>query len=392
MDRSEDQEITMYESPSSFRATRKSFACWQRFVKKANASIGSTMTAATSMLGSLDGEFEENDDDSFCPWEDLEEDSFLNSSSSFKPSNLPVHIDDISVSSTGSMDLTQLQQHIERLHYMEPYESFHSSYDLGHVLGQGAFGSVHKCFAKESDITDSFAVKAVPMDKYNHDEIEILQDLEDCPNIVQVKDVFHHLEETYIVMEEIAGGELLQRIITKESYTEAEAKVLFKTLLETVKFCHEHGIAHCDIKPENILLIDPQDDTSIKLVDFGLAKRFRHHDGTVERIFKMEGSAEYAAPEVFNRSDDDAAGYDERCDIWSCGVVLYVMLGGYAPFEADTPEDVLRVVGEGKFKFHKHFWKHISKEAKVLIAKMIQVDPDKRCSLDEALASSWFEM
>ena len=395
MDKSTKSDMMMNDSPMTFRGNKRTFACWSRFMKKANASIGSTMTAATSMLDSINGDLEDGDDESWCSWEGHDEDCILDISSSYKcQDHQPLHLDDISVSSCGSIDLAQLEHsHSEHhQHCLEPFESFHASYNVGHILGHGAFGSVHKCFPKESDSTDSFAVKAVPMDRYNHDEIEILQDLKKCPNVVQIKDVFHHTEGSYIVMEEIAGGELLERIATKQCYAESEAKVLFKTLLQTVKFCHEQGIAHCDIKPENILLQDKDNDVSIKLVDFGLAKRFRHRDGTFERFFDMQGSAEYAAPEVFNRSESDGIGYDERCDIWSCGVVLYVLLAGYAPFEADTTEEMLRLVGEGKFKFHKRYWKHISKEAKNLIDQMMQIDPEKRCSLDEALASSWLHI
>ncbi|CAB9502501.1 MAP kinase-activated protein kinase 2 (Fragment) [Seminavis robusta] len=402
------------ESPMTQRNSRKSFGCWQRVMKKANASLGSTMTAATSMLGSLDGEFDFDEEDSLCMWDDDyyygtttddddELDQTIGGSSSKRHRNSSLSLPQHHSHLDESMDLTDLQFLPRQLQRQEKplvgryngvdEESFHASYDLGEALGEGAFGSVHKCYPANGS-EDAYAVKSVPMDKYNHEEIEILDELKECPTIVQLKDVFHESDESFIVMEEIQGGELLERIAEKECYSEEEAKVLFKTLLETVLYCHQRGIAHCDIKPENILLQSQDDDTTMKLVDFGLAKRFRHddEDGTIERIFDMHGSAEYAAPEVFNRPEDDTEiGYDERCDIWSCGVVLYVLLGGYAPFEADTSDEMIKVVGKGKFKFHKRYWKHVSRDAKLLIAKMMQVKPDKRCTLEEALASPWFD-
>lgn len=272
--------------------------------------------------------------------------------------------------------------------------SFHASYDLGKSLGEGAFGTVWQCSSKSKSSDgrpqESLAVKSVPAAKYNDTEIEILEMLEDCPHIVKVEDVIHDFDESFIIMKEQQGGDLLDRLGKKEVYTEAEAKVLFKTVLETVQFCHNRGVAHCDIKSENILLTHTDDDTTMQLADFGLSKIFRHPDGTREPLLPTDGSAEYAAPEVFNRGDGDEDGYDERCDIWSCGVLLYLLLGGYPPFEGDSPWDTIRNVGRGKYKFHSRYWKGISLDAKILIAKMMQVNPDNRCTLDEALASPWF--
>ena len=287
----------------------------------------------------------------------------------------------------GSLEFSDLLEHSETTG--EPVSCFHASYDVGKELGEGAFGTVWQCSLK-SDSSSALAVKSVPAEKYNEEEIEILDMLQDCPHIVKVEDVIHDFQESYIIMKELEGGDLLNRIGKKVVYTEAEAKVLFRTVLETVQFCHERGVAHCDIKSENILLMHKDDDTTIQLADFGLAKRFLRPDGSKERLHKMDGSAEYSAPEVFNREEDDEDGYDERCDIWSCGVLLYLLLGGYPPFEADSPMRIIRKVGLGKYKFHNKYWKEISLDAKILIATMMQVNPDNRCTLDEALASPWF--
>lgn len=364
----------------------------------------------TTLLTSLNEDLEYGDDDS-AAWaaeEELEQsqqgESPFRPPEYAEPTNDDFHqgLDEDFTCSSHSMDMLELMNPAQQSQLEEVDEegstgtsqSFHDSFEMDKALGEGAFGTVHRCYELTHDGRKKrtpFAVKAVPMDKYNHDEIEILDELMECPTITQIKDVFYENDQSYIVMEEMEGGELLDRISEKEFYTEMEAKILFRTLLETIQFCHSRGIAHCDIKPENILLRYKDEDTSMQLADFGLAKRFATHDGRRIQLFDMNGSAEYAAPEVFNRPEDDDWGYDERCDIWSCGIVLYILLAGYAPFDSDSPYETIRKVGTGKFKFHRHYWKHISLEAKILIVKMLQVNPDERCSLEEALESPWFD-
>jgi serine/threonine protein kinase len=370
--RPQDPTTTVVMVPST---TKRKFGLWSRRANNSFGSYGSALTASTSKLGSIDEDVQ-NDD-----WEDLNDSMYY----SCKSRSLSGYDDDdVSI---GSMEMDELG---DGSHYQLDC-SFHESYNLGETLGKGAFGSVNKCYMKDgSSLDGSLAVKSVAAEHYNPEEIEILEHLSDCPTIVQIKDVFHEQDETYIVMEEVQGGELLERIGQKLCYEEEEAKVLFRTLLETVQFCHDRGIAHCDIKPENILLQYKDDDTSIKLTDFGLAKCFLNEDGTKRRLFDMQGSAEYAAPEVFNRPEDDTqVGYDERCDIWSCGVLLYVLLAGYAPFEADNADDMILEVAKGKFKFHKRYWKNTSRAARNLITHMMRVDPEERCTLEEALAHPW---
>lgn len=355
--------------------------------KKELSSLNSTITAETMASSSLEEDIEsyDYDEEDFddeqsiymddgC-FEGLRKGELKNSAST-------------GLTSFGSLEFSDLR--------LEPCENederhdscFHASYDLGKELGEGAFGSVWQCSLK-SDASSSLAVKAVAADKYNEEEIAIMILLEDCPTIVKVEDVIHEFDQSYIVMPELEGGDLLSRISKKVVYTEAEARILCRALLETVLFCHERGVAHCDIKSENVFLCSEDDDTTMQLGDFGLAKRFLHSDGTRIPMLKMEGSAEYAAPEVFNRDEDDEEGYDERCDIWSCGVLLYLLLGGYPPFERDGPMETIKNVGRGKYKFHNKYWQEISLEAKVMIATMLQVNPDDRCTLEEALASPW---
>ena len=138
-----------------------------------------------------------------------------------------------------------------------PSESFNDLYDLGNVLGEGGYGKVHQWFPKTTDGAGSFesyAVKTVPKEKYVNTELLILEFLSECPHIITYRDVFHEPEHSYIVMEEMQGSDLLDKLTEKTVYSEEQARILFRTLLKSVMFCHDRGIAHCDIKLENILL------------------------------------------------------------------------------------------------------------------------------------------
>jgi len=298
--------------------------------------------------------------------------------------------------------------------------SFCDAYDLGETLGRGAFGNVRRCFIKTAfgtsrrdslcsvstaDKRAALAVKSISLRhvcSHGQLEIEILQLLRDCPSIVQLQDVYHDTDATHIVMEEMVGGDLLSRLRQKEVYTEEEARCVMKTLLKSVQYCHSRGVAHLDIKPENILLQYDQNDenysafdkdTTVKLADFGLAKILSR-----TRLTEICGSPEYTAPEVFRRwmdegyeNDSTTYEYDERCDIWSCGIVMYLLLGGYLPFRGEGQWEIVKKATKGVFKFHDKFWANISEDAKLLILGMLQVSPDDRITLDKALCCSWFD-
>ncbi|CAB9502500.1 MAP kinase-activated protein kinase 2 (Fragment) [Seminavis robusta] len=304
--------------------------------------------------------------------------------------------DDLSVSAS-----ILIESNVVDCQYWEGEDSFsfHTWYEMGQAIGEGSFGSVHKCFQRQgekdssSTMGSSFVVKAVPDELYNEKEIKIMDLLDDCPNIVQVVDLFHDNDASFIVMEEMEGGDLFEKVSQNGAYSEKKAKVLFKTLLETIQFCHSRGIAHCDIKPENILLQSQEDDTTIKVADFGLAKPFRYPNGRKVPMHAMQGTFEYAAPEVWEvfAPDEEDKGYGERCDIWSCGVVLYYLLSGCLPFVGKDARDTIDQVSLGRFKFPRRQWNKVSYHAKFLIAQLLQVDPDDRCTLKEALSSPWFD-
>jgi len=265
----------------------------------------------------------------------------------------------------------------------KPFSYF---YDIGDLLGEGGFSSVYQARHKKSN--ETYAVKKVTLSELQRpaknalkDEISALKLLRGGPHIVRLHDIFKDDMFVYMVMEEMKGGELLQRIVEKEVYTEREARQTCKLLFDAIDYCHKKRIAHRDIKPENLLLVDKNDDTSIKIADFGFSKKV-----TKRRCLStLCGTAAYVAPEVL---DLKIKGYDERADMWSIGVVTFVLLGGYAPFEGPI-EHLAPMILEGDFDFDPTYWQHISKGAKGLISSLLTVDPDNRCTAEEALQSDW---
>jgi serine/threonine protein kinase len=183
-----------------------------------------------------------------------------------------------------------------------------------------------------------------------------------------------------MVMEELLGGDLLNRLTEKGPFSKKNSRKMSRTLLEALHYCHRKGIAHRDVKPENILLIDESSRTNIKLADFGCSQRI----SGINCFRTLCGTAQYAAPEMRLSLN----GYDERCDLWSAGIVIYIMLGGYSPFEGkeDSRWDN---VGDGQFEFHEDSWSHITEPPKELICSLLELDVKQRATATAALDSEW---
>lgn len=164
------------------------------------------------------------------------------------------------------------------------------------------------------------------------------------------------------------------------NYTEKDARDLAKILLEAVEYMHKSGIVHRDIKPQNILLESKDNNCAIKIGDFGFAKRVH----TPKSLTSRCGTPSYVSPEVLKNQP-----YDQSCDMWSVGVVLYVMLCGYTPFMEDNQEKMFERIKLGDWKFEREDWSHISKEAKSLIKGLMSTNVDKRLTATEALNSKW---
>jgi len=270
---------------------------------------------------------------------------------------------------------------------MQVDKTFSDVYDIdkSKVLGKGGFSSV--MVGKHKDTNVQFAVKVTNTSKMNLKALSRLRSEFDIQralshkNIVKTFNFFDEPPTNYIIMDYVQGGELFDRIVKKQFYNESDARKLSTILLSAVSHMHAHKITHRDLKPENILLLDENDDTSIKIADFGFAKKVLEPKSLTTGC----GTLSYMAPELIKREP-----YDERADIWSIGVILYILLGGYSPFDDSLPNPQLaKAVVSGNIVFHKEYWGPISNEAQDLIKALLCVDMDSRPSAKWSLLQHW---
>ncbi|TMW55519.1 hypothetical protein Poli38472_010401 [Pythium oligandrum] len=261
--------------------------------------------------------------------------------------------------------------------------SFTQEYSLGKELGAGSFSVVRQAIHKQTG--EKYAVKCIERDGLSEEdiealttEVEILQQMKH-PHIMALYDVFTEANHYYLVTELVTGGELFERIVEKNFYSEKEARDLVKTLLETIKYCHDNNVVHRDLKPENLLMTSKSDDADIKLADFGFAKRV-----TGDGLATACGTPGYVAPEILAQKP-----YGKTVDIWSIGIITYILLCGYPPFHDDSQSMLFRKIKAGKFEFDSPYWDNISVDAKDLISKMLIVDTKQRWTADQLLTHKW---
>lgn len=205
-------------------------------------------------------------------------------------------------------------------------------------------------------------------------EIEILKEVKH-PHIIELIEVYEDERYLHLITELCSGGELFDRIIAKTQsseghFSEHDAAVLVRDILDAIKYCHEKGIVHRDLKPENFLFLTEADDAPVKIIDFGLS---RHDDTDLGVMVTKVGTPYYVAPEVLKRE------YTNSCDIWSIGVITYILLCGYPPFYGDSDTQIFESVRVGKFDFPSPEWDDISQAAKDFVIEMLRKDPAKRC-------------
>lgn len=258
------------------------------------------------------------------------------------------------------------------------------------LLGEGSYGTVSKGTHKDTGALR--AIKAIDKSKISDAsrfQVEVdIQSALDHPNIVKLYEVFTDAKRVYLVMELCTGGELFDRIVAEaekhdgeRAFDERGCATYMQQILGAMSYLHKHEYVHRDIKPENFLLQDPSEAAEIKVIDFGLAKRFVVGSG--ERMKTKAGTPYYVAPQVLE------GNYDEKCDIWSCGVIAYILLCGYPPFYGDNDDQILKRVKKGDFEFNAADWKDVSDGAKDLIRKMLTKDPTKRPSASTMLEHPW---
>ncbi|KAL3815280.1 hypothetical protein ACHAXA_010091 [Cyclostephanos tholiformis] len=210
-------------------------------------------------------------------------------------------------------------------------------------------------------------------------EVSILRSLRH-KNIVPLLDFFEAPDRFYLVMEKCNGGDVLDKVASIEHYTEKNACQFSRGLLEGVQFMHSRGIAHRDLKPQNLLLECDADNTSVKICDFGFAKRVH----MPQSLTTLCGSLHYVAPELLKNHP-----YDESADMWSVGVVIFFLLAGYLPFHHRDQNELFKMIRLGKFSFNPAYWSGISEEATAVITHLLDVDPTTRYTSMQALKSDW---
>jgi len=265
-------------------------------------------------------------------------------------------------------------------------KTFDSEYKRGKTLGEGAFSVVIEATKKSSG--ESFAVKVVTKSKLTKedeialkDEIQVLGDLKH-PHIIRLYDVYEEKDFWYLVTEKMMGGELFDRIVSKSFYNEKEARDVCKILFESIGFCHQHSVAHRDLKPENLLLRSEENDSEIKIADFGFAKKVL----TPNSLTTQCGTPGYVAPEIL-----EGLPYDTQSDMWSLGVIVYILLGGYPPFIEQNQRELFRKIRKGQYEFHEEYWGSVSADAKDLISSLLTVKPSKRLTAQDALNHKWMQ-
>ncbi len=205
----------------------------------------------------------------------------------------------------------------------------------------------------------------------------------DHPNIIKLYEVYEDNRYIYLIMEECSGGELfdriLDRITNKSMFSEKEAAVIFRQMVSAICYCHAQGICHRDLKPENLLFLDSSNESPLKVIDFGLSRIFNKADN---KMTTKVGTAYYVSPEVLS------GDYDEKCDVWSSGVILYILLTGDPPFNGANDNEIYRKIQNKKFNFPSPQWDKISEDVKDLIKKML-CDPKDRFTAEQVLNHTW---
>ncbi|KAH7520145.1 hypothetical protein FEM48_Zijuj08G0113300 [Ziziphus jujuba var. spinosa] len=266
---------------------------------------------------------------------------------------------------------------------------FANKYELGEEVGRGHFGYTCAAKIKKGELKgQQVAVKVIPKAKMTtaiaiedvRREVKILRALNGHSNLIQFYDAYEDRENVYVVMELCEGGELLDRILSRGGkYTEDDAKAVMIQILNVVSFCHLQGVVHRDLKPENFLFTSKEETSQLKAIDFGLSDFVRPD----ERLNDIVGSAYYVAPEVLHRS------YSTEADVWSVGVIAYILLCGSRPFWARTESGIFRTVLKADPSFDEPPWPSLSPEAKDFVKRLLYKDPRKRMTAAQALSHPW---
>jgi calcium-dependent protein kinase len=252
-------------------------------------------------------------------------------------------------------------------------------------LGEGSYGSVCKGTNKSTGAPR--AVKSISKEHMKNierfkQEIAIMK-MMDHPNIIKLYESFEDRKNIYLVMELCMGGELFDRIIDAGHFTEVQAAILMQQIIRAIYYMHENHVCHRDLKPENFIFStkEPIEKSILKIIDFGLSCSFKPD----QVLSTKAGTPYYVAPQVL------AGKYDHLSDLWSVGVIMYVLLCGYPPFFGETDAEVLSKVRLGNFSFNAADWKNVSEDAKNLIRMLLKMNPRDRYTAEQALNHDWIK-
>ena len=259
-------------------------------------------------------------------------------------------------------------------------------YKFGKALGSGSFATVYLSRHVKDDT--EWAIKSIEKKKLTKEdedaleiEVEAMEKIKH-PNVVHLKEIYDTKSHFYMVLEVCAGGELFDRVVEKEKYTEGEAQICVRKLARALKYCHDLGITHRDLKPENLLYATTEDDAEIKIADFGLAK-------IVGEDLMMKtacGTPGYVAPEILKGQK-----YGKGVDVWSLGVITYILLCGFPPFYDQNNAELFKQIKAGAYDFPSPYWDDVSDDAKNCIRKMLTVNPSKRVTMAQLLEDKWLK-
>ncbi|CAN4091129.1 unnamed protein product [Withania somnifera] len=258
------------------------------------------------------------------------------------------------------------------------------AYRVCEEIGKGRFGVVFKCYSPETG--ENFAVKSINKVLIAEDSIDrqclyneakIMQLLSPNPHIVRIADVYEDDMYLDIVLELCNNSDLFRRLENQRVFSESDAVAVLVPLMEAIAHCHRLGVSHRDIKPDNILFNDWND---LKLADFGSAQCFR----SGELMTGVVGTPYYVAPEVLAGKN-----YNEKVDIWSAGVILYIMLAGIPPFYGDSTEEIFEAVLRANLRFPTRIFQSMSSAAKDLLRGMLCKDVSRRFSAEQVLRHPW---
>ncbi|XP_009588939.1 calcium-dependent protein kinase 10-like [Nicotiana tomentosiformis] len=268
-----------------------------------------------------------------------------------------------------------------------PKTRISDKYILGRELGRGEFGVTYLCTDRET--REALACKSISKKKLRtavdiedvRREVAIMSSLPDHSNIVKLRATYEDNEAVHLVMELCEGGELFDRIVARGHYSERAAAGVARTVAEVVRMCHANGVMHRDLKPENFLFANKKEHSALKAIDFGLSVFFKPG----ERFSEIVGSPYYMAPEVLKRN------YGPEVDIWSAGVILYILLCGVPPFWAETEQGVALAILRGVIDFKREPWPQVSESAKSLVRQMLEPDIKKRLTAQQVLEHPWIQ-